>query len=74
MPTLVVKNLPAELYARLKAQAARNGRSATKEAAALIERGLAPVRVVPKLAPPIKLKRGALSIDELEASIAIGRE
>ena len=72
--TIVVKNFPDDLHARLKEQAERNRRSVTKEVVTLIERGLAPVRVAPKLSPPIKLKGGPLTIEELEAAIAEGRE
>jgi len=37
MGALVIKNLPAALHERLKARAARNHRSLTKEAIALLE-------------------------------------
>lgn len=37
MSSLVIKNLPDALHARLKARAARNHRSLTKEAIALLE-------------------------------------
>lgn len=39
MSTLVIRNLPDALHARLKAQAARNRRSMTKEAEALLAAG-----------------------------------
>lgn len=74
MSTLVIKNLPDALHARLKEQAERNRRSVTKEAVTLIERGLAPTRKAPVLGPPIKLKGGSLTIDEMEAAINEGRE
>ena len=37
MPSLVIKDLPADLHRRLKAQAEANHRSMTKEAIALLE-------------------------------------
>lgn len=74
MSTLVIKNLSDELHARLREQAERNRRSVTKEAVTLIERGLAPSRKAPELGPPIKLKGGPLTTDEIEAWIAEGRD
>lgn len=74
MGTLVIKNLPEVLHARLKEQADRNRRSVTKEAVTLIERGLAPSRKAPELGPPIKLKGGPLTAAEIEAWIAQGRD
>ena len=41
MATLVIKNLPDELHAALKARAERHRRSLTKEAVTLIETALA---------------------------------
>lgn len=73
MSTLVIKNLPDDLHARLKEQAERNRRSVTMEAITLIEHGIARKRVVPKLSPPIKLKGGPLTIEALEAMINKGR-
>jgi hypothetical protein len=70
--TLVIKNLPDDVHARLREQAERNRRSVTNEAITLIERGLAPARKVRKLGPPIKLKGGPLTTDEIEAWIAHG--
>jgi hypothetical protein len=74
MSTLVIKNLPDDLHARLRDQAERNRRSVTKEAVTLIERGLAPSRNAPALGPPIKLKGGPLTPKEIEAWIAKGRD
>lgn len=65
MSTLVIKNLPDDLHARLREQAERNRRSITKEAVTLIERSLAPARKAPELGPPIKLKGGPLTTDEI---------
>jgi plasmid stability protein len=44
VPTLIIKNLPLDLYARLKAQAKRNSRSLAEETIELIERELAETR------------------------------
>lgn len=74
MSTLVIKNLPDNLHARLKDQAERHRRSVTKEVVTLIERGLAPSRVAPVLPPPIKLKGGPLTTKEIEAWTAEGRD
>ena len=73
MSTLVIKNLPETLHARLKEQAQRNRRSVTKEVVTLIESGLA--RNVARALPPlIKLKGGPLTIEEIEAAIEEGRD
>jgi hypothetical protein len=61
MSTLVIKNLPEDLHARLRQQAERNRRSVTMEVIVLIERSVAPRHAAPVLSPPIKLKRGALT-------------
>lgn len=77
MTTLVVKNLPDPLHQRLREQAQRNHRSITKEAIVILEQGLAPnlpQRQAIKLAPPIKLKSGAVTTDWIEAAIAEGRD
>jgi hypothetical protein len=74
MPTLVVKNVPESLHARLKAQAERNRRSVTKEVLTLIESGTAPKRVAPVLPPPIKLRGGPVTTEEIEDAISEGRE
>lgn len=57
MATLVIKNFPEELHARLKLQAEHHRRSLTKEAVELIESGLAAgtgsTRPLPE---PVKLR------------------
>jgi plasmid stability protein len=45
MPTITVKNIPDELYARLKAAAASNRRSINNEIISRIERSLSSHRV-----------------------------
>jgi len=76
MSTLVIKNLPEELHARLKEQAQRHHRSVTKEVVSLIESGPAvPPRQPPKLSSPLKLKSGFRpTVEEIEAAIAEGRD
>ena len=75
MATLVIKNLPDELHAALKARAERHHRSLTKEAVTLIENALATgPRAAPALSPPIKLKGGPLTTAQIEAWIAEGRD
>lgn len=74
MSTLVIKNLPEDLHARLKNQAERNRRSVTQEAISLIETGITVPRLAPRLAPPVKLKGGPLTTEEILAWIEEGRE
>ncbi len=74
MSTLVIKNLPEDVHARLREQAERNRRSVTKEAVMLLEQGLAAPRRAPVLPPPIKLKGGRLTTAQIEAWIAEGRD
>jgi len=40
MPTLTIRNLPAEVYERLRERAKRHRRSITQEAAAIIEQAI----------------------------------
>ncbi|MEO8486176.1 MAG: hypothetical protein ABI585_07525 [Betaproteobacteria bacterium] len=74
MSTLVIKNLPESLHAHLREQAERDRRSVTKEVVTLIERGLVPSRMAPKLSPPIKLKGGPVTPGEIKAWINEGRD
>jgi plasmid stability protein len=74
MSTLVIKNLPEELHARLKEQAQRHHRSVTKEVVSLIEAGLEAPAKPPMLLPTLQPHGGrALSLEEIEAAIADGR-
>ena len=73
MSTLVIKNLPDDLHARLKEQAERNRRSVTMEVVTLIERGTTSKRVAPLLSPPIKLKSGPITDKDIEAWTNDGR-
>lgn len=69
MGTLVIRNLPDELRDRLKRQAEQHHRSMNKEAISLIEAGVK-VRPSPaELPPPVKLKGGPITIDEIEHAI-----
>lgn len=74
MSTIVVKNFPDHLHARLREQAERNRRSVTKEVVTIIERGLAPSRVAPKLSPPVKLKGGLVTPEEIRDWTNAGRD
>jgi plasmid stability protein len=70
MPTLVIKNLPEALHARLKLQSERNHRSVTGEVIALIAMGVAAPRNLPPLPPPVRLRRSRmLGIEEIETAI-----
>ena len=74
MPTLVVKNLPDDLHARLKARAQRNHRSVTKEMVFLIEQALHGQPAPECLPPPVALKGGPLRIKDIEEAIAADRD
>jgi plasmid stability protein len=77
MATLVIKNLPDDLHAKLKQQAEDNRRSLTKEALTLLEQGVARQSAVrtPPLPPPLQLRGGQeLTVEDIEAAIAEGRE
>ena len=74
MGTLVIRNLPDVLHERLKALAKRNHRSLNMEAVAIIERQLVESREPLELSPALKLKGKPLSIKEIEAAIAGGRD
>ena len=78
MPTLVVKNLPAPLHERLKAQAEQHHRSMTKEVIALIEQGLLAPRATRRparpLPPLVRLSTGPVTTEWIEAAIAEGRD
>lgn len=75
MATLVIKNLPDDLHARLKEQAQRHHRSVTKEVVSLIESGLGAPHRPPKLSAPLKLAGGHRpDIDDIEFAIAEGRD
>lgn len=74
MSTLVLKNLPDDLHARLRQQAERNRRSVTQEAIALIETGIVVPRLPPVLPPPIKLAGKPVTQRDIEAWIDEGRE
>ena len=74
MGTLVIKNLPERLHDRLREQADRNRRSVTQEAISLLEAGITVPRIAPSLPPPVKLKGGPLTADELASAIQAGRD
>jgi plasmid stability protein len=78
MPTLVVKNLPEPLHARLREQAQAHHRSVTKEVVALIEQGLLaprPTRTAARPLPPlVRLSTGPVTAEWIEAAIADGRD
>jgi plasmid stability protein len=74
MATIIIRDLPDALHERLKDQAKRNHRSLTKEAIALFERHLDQPRLPPELPPPLRLKAGPITIKQIEAAIAKGRD
>lgn len=70
MSTLVIKNFPEELHARLKALAQRHHRSVTKEVVTLIESVLAMPGQSSKLSPPPELTGGYRpTIEDIEAAV-----
>ena len=69
MATLVVKDVPEQLHAALKERAQANRRSVAKEVLTLLERELISPRRAPHLPPPVRLRGGPITIDELEAAI-----
>lgn len=77
MASLLIRNLPPELHARLKASAAANRRSLTQEAILIVEKGLAAANVetFPKPLPePIRLKGPPPTTEQLLAMIDDGLE
>ena len=74
MATLVVKDVPEQLHAALKERAQANRRSVAKEVLTMLERELILPRPAPRLPPPVRLKGGPITIDELEAAINEGRD
>jgi hypothetical protein len=72
--TLVVKDLPEQLHAALKERAQANRRSVAQEVLTMLERELVLPRRAPRLPPPVRLKGGPITTDELEAAINEGRE
>ncbi|HMP72260.1 MAG TPA: hypothetical protein PKE55_03260 [Kiritimatiellia bacterium] len=51
MPALVIKDLPADLHRRLKAEAATHHRSMTQQAIVILKQGLHSVSPVPAFRP-----------------------
>ena len=75
MATLVIKNLPDELHAKLKAQAQRNHRSLTKEVVSLIEGALGDAPRSVSMPVPLRLKGGYRpQAAEIDAAISEGRD
>lgn len=71
MPDLLIRNLPIELHARLKAEAVEHRRSVTQETIATIEAGLraAPQPRAINLPPPIPLRGPKLTAEETQRFI-----
>ncbi|OGA38291.1 MAG: hypothetical protein A3G24_15850 [Betaproteobacteria bacterium RIFCSPLOWO2_12_FULL_62_13] len=73
MPGLVIKDLPAKLHRKLKAQAARHHRSMTKEVLALLERALSEETRPQEVPPPFR-GRFALTDEFIDRARREGRE
>ncbi|MBZ0093522.1 MAG: hypothetical protein K8F27_15045 [Sulfuricellaceae bacterium] len=64
MPGLLIKELPPELHARLKQEAARHHRSMTRQALMLLEQALQGGSAKPRVAPPEPVDMGTLHDSE----------
>ena len=80
MPTLTIKNIPEDLYARLKRHAEINRRSLNSEVILCIERAIRSRKVQPEayLARARQLREKTIqhpiTDDELNAAKAVGRK
>jgi plasmid stability protein len=73
MPTLTIKNVPTELYRRLKARAAQNRRSINGEAIICLEqvlRGAAPLDPEAFLASARELRKRAANVRVTDEDLA----
>ena len=73
IPGLVIKDLPAKLHRKLKAQAARHHRSMTKEVHAVLDRALSE-EDRPQEVPPSFKGRFALTDEFIDRARREGRE
>ncbi len=79
MPTVTVKNIPEELYAQLKRQAAMNRRSLNSEILVCIEKAVRSSRLEPETALVrarqlrAKTKKYPISDDEFNEAKVVGR-
>jgi len=71
MPSILIKDIPADLHERLRQAALRDHRSLNKEVITLLEGALASRSV--ELPPPIQAAFG-LTTDWLERAISEGRK
>lgn len=78
MATLVIKNVPDELHARLKQQAHEHRRSLAKEALTLLEHAVTSDESLRagrrRLPTPIQLTTGPMTLEDIEAAISAGRD
>jgi len=74
MPGLLIKDLPANLHRKLKAQAIRHHRSMTKEVLAVLERALSEEDRTPEVVPPPFKGRFALTDEFIDQARREGRE
>lgn len=71
MPSILIKDISADLHERLRQAAARDHRSLNKEVIALLEQALASPPA--ELPPPIRAAF-PITADWLERAVAVGRE
>ena len=80
MITLTIKNIPPEIYERLKIQAKNNHRSINKEAISILEKAVSipPLDVEATIARARKIREltshYVITADEIESMINEGRE
>ena len=74
MPTLYVRDVPRELYTRLKERAARERRSISQEALSLLEWALSEVEMEEALAQLIRRRKPSRAGRRAANSLTLRRE
>jgi len=72
MPSLILRDLPDEVYKRLRNRARRHRRSMTKEAVSILEREL--LATGPVKLPPVVRAARPIPSDLIDEAIQEGRE
>lgn len=79
MPSITVKNIPEEIYEKVKEQAAAHHRSINSEIIACLEKSVTSTRpsaetILQKARHARSMARGSLSAEEIRKAIEEGRE
>lgn len=79
MPSITVKNIPEEIYEKVKEQAAAHHRSINSEIIACLEKSVSPTRPSPEYIRQQARRaraaaRGSLTMEEIRKAIEEGRE